>query len=331
MAQQLHRVAASGNPRPFDMRALLRLAIWGAAAAASLLIAVLAGYSNPAAQRLMGTLAAAMGQSQRRAEAPSTARSAEAENETRRLADTVRVLVADRNELVTRIRSIEQSLEDVTGTINRQTVAASALPPPPSPTTDASVLFSPPATPPATMQTVSPRPGSSPGLTAAFPEDPKSMPNWVATLPEIGWSAEADLLKPKIEPKIELRTEFGVDIGSAVNFDALRVLWNSTKASHAALLDGLSPLVSTRENSKSRTAELRLIIGPLPDAEAAARLCAALAAARRSCQPTPFVGERFALASPEPERKPAPAAERKPAAAPAAAPAPARQPARATP
>jgi hypothetical protein len=78
------------------------------------------------------------------------------------------------------------------------------------------------------------------------------------TLPAIGGSAGADLFKPKIEYK----SEFGVDIGGAVNFDALRVLWNSTKAGHAALFDGLSPRVTVRENSKSRAAELRLIAPP---------------------------------------------------------------------
>ena len=31
---------------------------------------------------------------------------------------------------------------------------------------------------------------------------------------------------------------------------------------------------TVRENSKSRAAELRLIVGPLPDAETASRLCA---------------------------------------------------------
>ena len=137
------------------------------------------------------------------------------------------------------------------------------------------------------------------------------MPNWIATLPGIGGSAEADLFKPKIEYK----SEFGVDIGGAVNFDALRVLWKSTKAAHAALLDGLSPRVTVRENSKWRAAELRLIVGPLPDADAAARLCATLSAARRSCQPAPFAGQHFALTAREPERRPAPQPPRQPARA----------------
>ena len=230
MVQQLHRVVANANARPFDMRALRRLAIWGVSAAAALSVAVLAGYANPAAQRLLGTIAAAIGQIQRQAEvnpAPAATRPAEAENEIRRLAEAVRMLAADRNELLTRISSIEQSLEDITGSINRQTAAAS-LPLPPSP-----------------------------DPVAAIPEELPPTPTWVATLPAIGGSAEADLFKPKID----LRGEFGVDVGSAINFDALRVLWNSTRAGHAALLEGLSPRVTVREIGRASCRER--VYGPV--------------------------------------------------------------------
>ena len=43
-------------------------------------------------------------------------------------------------------------------------------------------------------------------------------------------------------------------------------------------------------------AELRLIIGPMPDAEAAAQLCVTLAAAHQYCQPVAFEGQRLAVA-----------------------------------
>jgi hypothetical protein len=311
MAQQLHRVVAGGIPQPFDMPALRRLAIWGVSAAAALSVAVLAGYSHPVAQRLTGPRSAGIAQSERRAEAapvPLASRSAEAETETRRLVDTVRALVADRNELVARIGTLEQSLQDITGAVNRQAGAAS---PPPQPPIETSAISSAPVNAPAVAEAVT-----------ALPEQRLSTPSQVAALPEIGGAAEADLL----QPPTDLRTEFGVDLGTAVNFDALRVLWNATKVGFAAQLDGLSPLVTVRENSKSRATELRLIVGPLPDIETATRLCASLAAARRACQPTPYVGQHFALTTaPEPERKPAPLTERK------AAPQPARQPVRPSP
>jgi hypothetical protein len=322
MAQQVHRVVANGNARPFDMGALRRLAIWGVLAAVALSVAVLAGYANPAAQRLLETIAAAIGQTQRRVEAtpaPAAIGSAEAESETRRLAEAVRTLAADRNELLTRTARLSKASKRLR-IDNRQT-AAESLPPPPSPAPAALVPASAPGTPSSTVETVSPLLNPPPDPVAVVSAEHPPTPNWVATLPAIGGSAGADLFKPKIEYK----SEFGVDIGGAVNFDALRVLWKSTKAAHAALLDGLSPRVTVRENSKSRAAGLRLIVGPLPDAETASRLCAILSAARRSCQPAPFAGQHFALTSSQPERKPAPAAERKPLLQPA------RQPARATP
>jgi hypothetical protein len=332
MAQQINRVIADGNPRPFDARALLRLAIWGVAAATALSIAVLAGYSNPAAQRVMGTMAAAIGQTQKRAEtspAQTPTRSAEADSETRRLAEAVRALAGDRNELLTRLSAIEQSLEDITGSINRQTLTSPPPPLPASTATDASVLFSDPMTPPVAFETASPLPALASVAPGEFPRTPSRD----VDVSPLGGSAEADLLNPKIEPKSDSKSasvpELGVDIGGAANFDALRLLWNSTKANSGALLGGLSPRVGVRENSKSRAAELRLIVGPLADAEAATRLCATFSAARRACQPTPFVGQPFAQSVPEPERKPAPVVERKPA--PPAAPAPARPQARPNP
>jgi hypothetical protein len=61
-------------------------------------------------------------------------------------------------------------------------------------------------------------------------------------------------------------------------------------------LDDFYPLVATRENSKTHAAELRLIIGPMPDAEAAAQLCVTLASAHQYCQPVAFEGQRLAVA-----------------------------------
>ncbi len=60
-----------------------------------------------------------------------------------------------------------------------------------------------------------------------------------------------------------------------------------------------------RENSRTKAVELRLIVGPLANAEAAARICATLSAARRYCQPVAYEGQRLAQADVVPERKPA--------------------------
>lgn len=76
-----------------------------------------------------------------------------------------------------------------------------------------------------------------------------------------------------------------------MTLDELRALWTSTKGHHAAVFEGLPG----REGAKPGTLELRLVIGPLASARAAARLCATLAAAGQLCQPTVFAGQRLAL------------------------------------
>jgi hypothetical protein len=91
------------------------------------------------------------------------------------------------------------------------------------------------------------------------------------------------------------RTEFGIDVGGHTSMDGLRTLWTSLRGSHGALLEGLRPVMAVREGKKPGEIELRLIAGPLANANAAARLCAALSAAGKACQPAVFDGQRLAL------------------------------------
>jgi hypothetical protein len=53
--------------------------------------------------------------------------------------------------------------------------------------------------------------------------------------------------------------------------------------------------MSVREGKRPGEIELRLVAGPLGNAGAAARLCAALAAAGKACQPAVYDGQRLAL------------------------------------
>jgi len=91
-----------------------------------------------------------------------------------------------------------------------------------------------------------------------------------------------------------IRTEFAVDVGGETSIIGLRTLWTSMRSNHAAPR-GLRPLVSVRDGAQPGTVELRLVVGPLANAAAAARLCAALAAKRVACQATIFDGQRLAL------------------------------------
>ena len=279
----------------FDMRSLRRLAIWGTSATVALVMVVAASFSDSGSRRMMAAAGTA-------ANAQMLAsRSAEAEEETRRLADAVRALIADREQLVARLGALERNLEDATGSIRRQAAAASAaaaaVPPngeaaAPSPAREA-------ATPPAPE---APAAGSA-GPTPAVPSPPER----VANAPP---AAAVDAPEP---PKPDL----GVDVGGAVTFDGLRALWVSTKGNNAALFEGLHPIVAVRENSRTKATELRLIVGPIANVEAATRLCETLSASRRYCQPVGFEGQRLTDAEtvkptpPKPAR-PAPPAPRPP-------------------
>jgi hypothetical protein len=107
----------------------------------------------------------------------------------------------------------------------------------------------------------------------------------------------------------------GVDVGGATNYEGLRTLWHSTLNSDPTLLEQFYPVVAIRENSKTHGVDLRLVVGPIPDAEAAARLCANLSAARHYCQSVAFEGQRLSLNDATPS-KPVPAPRHRSGASP---------------
>ncbi|MSP33024.1 MAG: hypothetical protein EXR03_09435, partial [Pseudolabrys sp.] len=49
-----------------------------------------------------------------------------------------------------------------------------------------------------------------------------------------------------------------------------------------------------RHNSRPGSTDYRLLVGPLPNAAAAANLCARFSAARVNCRTTKYDGERLA-------------------------------------
>jgi hypothetical protein len=282
--------------RAFDMRSLLRLGLWGTAATAALALTVLTAYSTTGSHRLQVALSGPTNEGPSALPAVQTAgRAGEFERDTQRLSETVRALAADRDRLITRLATLERSLEDITGAIKRQPPAASpeypAAPADASPSGAAGSTMPIAESPPHAGQ---PNPGAS-GPQAVLVAPPSSR---VANAPAIDPVADAEPTKAG--------PELGVDVGGATSFDALRVLWNSIKRANSAAFEGLNPLVVVRE-SKSRGADLRLIAGPIANQEIATRLCATLTAARRFCQPAPYEGQQFTLAAPapaEPERRP---------------------------
>jgi len=307
---------AARRNTPFDQRALIRLTTWGTTAAVALTLAVLSSVSTTGQQRAKVAVAAWSGDAEPRqiTAAQLIPRPGDAESERRRLNEAIRLLAADRDRLLTRIGSIERNLDDMTGSINRQAAASQPLP---------QISSLQPDTPAVTPRPPAP---ASPPTAAAAPPAPASLPTAAAALAAPEWLANAPEPWPSPSAAIEIapapqaqtrvatvpaaaagdtppaataapaatRTEFGVDIGGASSLDELRALWNAAKGQHPRLLGGLRPIFSVRED-RSGTLDMRLIVGPLANASAAARLCASLGAADVMCSTRPYDGQRLAV------------------------------------
>ncbi|HZO44454.1 MAG TPA: hypothetical protein VFB68_01095 [Xanthobacteraceae bacterium] len=289
------------------MQGLLRFAGWGAAATVGLLLVAVTANSSTGRQRLStafadvnGTREAEAAKAQA-AQAAQIARLAANENDTRRLIEIVRSLAGDRERLMGRVNVLERSLEDVTGSIKKQAAATPPVAPQAAPATTPqppAAAEPPPKTAAAPPQTIPAEPAPPAAAPAApLPAPPKQVASLPpASLPPASGMPELEAIQPRAA---------GVDVGGATSFDGLRKLWDTISATHYDLFEGMHPIVAVRENSKSRSADLRLIAGPLTDVETANRICTTLAAAKRYCRLVNFEGQPLALVAPEQNRRPA--------------------------
>ena len=184
-----------------DRRALWRLASWGVGATAAVVLAVMANQSSLGLRR---DQVAAADLTRQAEQIQAVAR--ETHSEARRLAAAIDTLNADRDRLYSRVASLEQGLDSVTGAIARQGPAA-ALPPPAHPE------------PQATTQPL-PQPAVAPVATAPAADKPMAAaePAPAAVYSAAKDAAKTDAFKaesarletakaelPKIEPaKIEV-------------------------------------------------------------------------------------------------------------------------------
>jgi hypothetical protein len=243
--------------KSFTFAGLQRMALWGAMGGGAFLIAVLSARGDAGSQRLAAALHGGPAQ--------TATRNFDAQAETRRLAEAVRGLTADGEQIKTRLASVEHDMNDVTGSVDREIAASNAARAvengPSVSSTAATAALIPPA-PPAPIVA-----GSAP---ATIPAD------------------AAVLATPRTQ-------QYGVDIGSGLTIVALRARWASLRAAHPDLLAGLQPIVSVREVARANRVELRLVAGPFPQSAEAAQFCASLAAFGLFCQPTAYDGQRLAL------------------------------------
>jgi hypothetical protein len=105
------------------------------------------------------------------------------------------------------------------------------------------------------------------------------------------------------------RTEFAVDVGTANSVDGLRALWRGLlKSKSNAALAALHPIIVVKEGNNGVGMQLRLVAGPLSDAAAAAKICAAMLEGKRAtCETTVFDGQQLALKDDEPQASARPA------------------------
>jgi hypothetical protein len=264
MPEKLTGTMFDKTDEQIDMRGLVRLGSWGAAAVGALLLAILAVQSDTGARRVAGAM------NQRPAATQLAARQ-DIEGDTKRLVESVRTLSSDRDRLLARVTVLERNLEDVTGSVGRIGSAQSAA-------TQSSPL--PPVQLPQGPSVITSI--SAPQTIAAFPS------NRIAS----GHSAARGTAPAP--DSVATATDFGVDIGGGPTVESLRDLWISAKGTHGGIFDGLRPVISVRDG-KPGTAELRLVVGPLSNASAAAKICASLAASGWTCRPAVFDGQRLAL------------------------------------
>ena len=267
MAFSARRPMLASVGRRFDMRELWRVGLWGVAAVAAVTMAVAAAASTQGKQRIVLAYMQIRGLAD--ASPPQTARTAD-RDELRRLAETVRVLTGDRDRVLARISTLERNVDDMTGSITRQTDSAARQ-------TDAVPPSATPGTPPTPAQ-----PPSSATSTVNVPV-PRPAPLPPQTQPAS---------TPSDAPAA--RTEFGIDLGGANSVDGLRRLWAAAQNRYGVALDGLRPIISLREAPRPGGVELRLVAGPFNNAASAARVCATIAGSGALCQPALFEGQRLA-------------------------------------
>ena len=143
------RLAKADLKRPapriaVTMHGLWRLVVWGSTAATALLIAVLSSRGVVGSQRAAVAMSTIGGHSVAQVQpGQAPAHPFDAQAETKRLAETVRELAAENDQLKSRIGLVEHSMDDVTGSIAQQ-AKSTALAPwpddgPPVPATPAAI------------------------------------------------------------------------------------------------------------------------------------------------------------------------------------------------
>ena len=285
---------------------LWRLCGWGSAATIALASLAITTQTESGSKRLHLAFAPESAPERAVAAADVPPRVIGIDKETLRLEAQLRVLAADRDRLTARIALLERNLDDVTGSIKRQSAqeavvpaAKPSVPSAPATTQQAAAPASQPAAapPPARIEVPMIAPLAMPAHTESAAPWPTTPAQQAATpLPEpVSLPPTRIASVPASEPTAEppRKPEIGIDLGGAPSIEVLNLRWVAVKANFGPLLTGLHPLAGRVQ--RPRATDVRLLIGPLPNITAANQLCAHFAAARVTCRPAKFDGQRLAM------------------------------------
>jgi TolA-binding protein len=286
---------------------------WAVTAAAALAALATVAQTPSGTERLQHALAAVGAEAGARA---ASAKPTGPDEKIKALQAQIERLTGERERLEGRLAALEHGLEDVTGSIRRQAGQPSGPAEPPGKTAAVPVidpLGTPPAGPlpqmpkaaetapppaptpaePPAAQAEAPQTAPAPAAPDTHPAAPKAEADAPPSKPAAAavalpspapppQSRVAALSAPAARPA-PVRHEYGIELASAPNLDALRARWAGVKANFGPLLVGLNPLAM--KDPRHGSTGLKLIAGPLPNLAAARELCARFAAANGACWP----------------------------------------------
>ena len=167
-----------------------------------------------------------------------------------------------------------------------------------------------PATPLMPAKSIMAPPDAAAGKLLA-PDTPPDTAEAASDPEVVAATTSSDDAKADATPGVSTvqRTEFAVDVGTANSVGGLRALWRGLlKSKSNAALAALHPIIVVKEGNNGVGMQLRLVAGPLSDAAAAAKICAAMLEGKRTtCETTVFDGQQLALKDDEPQASARPA------------------------
>lgn len=286
-----------------DASLMWRASLWGGAAILALAMAVLITLTDVGSQQLRMIFASEPAPKLiTQADFVLRAEAEAQKHETLRLEAQVSELVADRERLNARIASLEQNLSDMTGSIKRE-LAAVAATTQPLPAVSAPSTASPTRLEPVDKAEARKHDTKSEARIETKAEtgvEPIVKPERAATA-DASPQAAPPLGEPIRLPPMRIASnsgdptgkEIGVDLGGARSMDIMHARWAAVKANFGPLLQGLYPVVA--HETRAGMVPYRLIVGPLPNAAAAAQICARFAASKVTCRSTKFAGEQLTM------------------------------------